>query len=108
MAPLLLAGENRPQVTFLLCGVAEVEKGRRRPTKGDGIVRAAHSRRGQLLVDDQFLEDIGVLPVRRRETGLHVTGPGQLLRAGIRMVGQPVSDPEAPGIIGRGQGEVHP
>ena len=101
LAPLLLAGEDRPQVSLLLSGVAEGEQGRRRPTHGDGVVGATHARRGQLLVDDQFLEDIGALPVRLRETGLNVTGPRQLLRAGIGMVGKPVTDPEAPGIIGR-------
>ena len=90
-----------------LLGRTESQQRGRRPSQCNRIVGQLHSRGGQFLVNDHLFEDVGSLAPGSRETGLHITGPGQLLRTGIGMIGKPVANPQASGIIGSSEREVH-
>ena len=78
LAPELLAGEDRPQVAVLLLLAAGVEDRRRRPADADRVDRSPDLGLGQLVVDDQLVDRVGVEAPRTRPVRGDVAGLGEL------------------------------
>ena len=99
LAPKLLPGEDPVEVPSLLLLGASQGDGGRRPADADRVLGAAHPVPSQLLVNEDLVHRTSVDPVRSWPVGHHVAGVVELAGRRFRVIGEPLPDGKASGIV---------
>jgi hypothetical protein len=99
LAPDLLAGQQgREEPSPLLVGAAGEDRGAG-PPGADLVLGAGDAGGGQLVVDGELHDRVGVEAPRPRPVGAHQPGIGELAPGGRRVRRQHGSDGEAAGVV---------
>ena len=72
-----------------------------------GLIGRLHAGPPELLVDHELGQRVGVEPEGRGPVGHDVARLGELAAGGVRVLGEPLPDPEAAGIVVAREAEVH-
>src|SRR5207245_1062721 len=107
LTPDVFPGEHRRDVALLLLLGPVHDEDRTAVAGADRIDRPLDPRLAKLVVDDELHHRIGIESPRPWPMGDDVAAVGEILAGGVRVLGQPVADGRATGVVLAGLLEAH-